>query len=72
VDALIAAGVDGLGLGRRMTFDSLDATAFAEFLRTSFTDNALIEHARAAAPDFRARGGEADGEDAASAIELLL
>jgi hypothetical protein len=69
---LIAASVEEMGLGRRMTFESLDAAAFAQFLRETFADDALARRARAAAPGFRSRMGDADGPDAARAIEELL
>jgi hypothetical protein len=55
-----------------MTFESLDAAAFAQFLRETFADDALSRRARAAAPGFRSRMGDADGPDAARAIEELL
>jgi UDP:flavonoid glycosyltransferase YjiC (YdhE family) len=69
---LIAASVEAMGLGRRRTFESLDAAAFAQFLREAFADDALSRRARAAAPGFRSRMGDADGPDAARAIEELL
>jgi rhamnosyltransferase subunit B len=69
---LIAASVEEMGLGRRMTFASLDAAAFAQFLRETFADDALSRRARAAAPGFRSRMSDVDGPDAARAIEELL
>ena len=69
---LIAAGVEEMALGRRMTFDALDAAAFAGFLRETFADDALAKRVRLAAPDFRARMEGAAGEDAAQAIEEML
>ena len=69
---MIAASIEGLGLGHRAEYGTIDADAFAGLLRSTFEDAALIERARLAAPGFRGRFRHTADQEAAEALEALL
>jgi len=69
---LISASVVGLRLGVEQRLAGLEADSFANLVRRTMADQALVDRARAAAPSFRARAARSSTDEIADAIQELL